>query len=339
MEQTLVIIPTYNERETLPRLIEAVLSRPGFDLLVVDDGSPDGTGQFVSELMTTEKRLFLIERRGKQGLGTAYVQGFKWGLGRGYSFFVEMDADGSHDPAALPGMVRKAAKGCGLVIGSRYLHGTISVVGWDFYRLLLSKSGNFYASRMLGLKLTDLTSGFRCYSRKAMERLDLDEIHSNGYGFQIEMAFRVAAAGLPIGELPIIFYERESGASKMSGAIIREAAALPWRLRLGRLRHYAEDARRGRIGFHLRTIIGLLTVLTALGGGAVMAGWLLTEGDIIEFIHQAKLGLPDWAWVTLKISLSVLASAAFVGLLIALAIGLFSGGSLMSEPSDRRDNE
>ncbi len=234
MNTVLVITPTYNEKVNAARIVDSVVRQPGFDILVVDDASPDGTASVIREMMHDE-RIALIERSGKLGLGTAYVQGFKWGLEKGYDYFVEMDADGSHDPGMLPRFIEEIKKGYDLVIGSRYRDGAISVVGWDFRRLLLSKFGNVYASSILGLGLSDLTSGFRCYSRQALESVDLDGIRSNGYSFQIEMAYVVAAAGLKISELPIIFYERASGSSKMSKKIVREAVLIPWKLRLRRI--------------------------------------------------------------------------------------------------------
>ena len=231
MNRCIVIIPTYNERDTLPFIIDSVLKHDCFDILVVDDNSPDETAEVVRGIMSHEKRVFLITRSGKLGLGTAYIEGFKWALGRGYDYFVEMDADRSHDPDTLPAFLEEMAKGRDMVIGSRYLDGKINVVGWDFRRLLLSKLGNLYAAMLLGLNLTDLTSGFRCYSRAALESIDLDNIWSNGYAFQIEMAYRVSKAGLCVGEIPIIFYERTSGISKMSKGIVLEAMAFPWRAR------------------------------------------------------------------------------------------------------------
>jgi len=296
MKKALVIIPTYNERETLPLAIDSVLKQDGFDVLVIDDGSPDGTAGVVRKTMEKEKRLFLLERPGKLGLGTAYIAGFKWGLERGYDYFVEMDADGSHDPEALPNFIREMEKDLDLVIGSRYLNKTISVIGWDFKRLLLSKFGNYYASWILGLRLTDLTSGFRCYSRSALTALDLDKVHSNGYAFQIEMAYRVSMAGYRIGEISIIFYERAFGSSKMSKKIIREAIILPWRLRLGRILDDVRNKRTGDVKYHIRTIVGFLTVITGIVGSLRLGWWLSTEGDIVEIIHRAKMGLPDWGW-------------------------------------------
>ncbi|MDA8239832.1 MAG: polyprenol monophosphomannose synthase [Nitrospiraceae bacterium] len=235
MSNYLVVIPTVNEFHSLPKVIESVLKHNGFHVLVVDDASTDGTPQVVREKMSQDHRVSLIERPSKLGLGTAYVAGFKWGLQRGFRYFIEMDADGSHNADALPWFIKEIEKGYDLVIGSRYMEGTISVVGWGFRRLLLSKFGNLYASLMLGLRLNDLTSGFRCYSRQALQDIDLDRVHSNGYAFQIEMAYRVDAAGFKVHEMPIIFYERNYGSSKMSKGIVREAAILPWRLRIERL--------------------------------------------------------------------------------------------------------
>jgi dolichol-phosphate mannosyltransferase len=232
MEKVLVVMPTYSEKAGIASIIKSVLKHLGFEILIVDDASPDGTAQVVKEVMKSQSRVWLIERSGKLGLGTAYIEGFRWGLERGYDYFIEMDADGSHNPDALPWFIEEIKKGYELMIGSRYMDGKISVVGWDFRRLLLSKFGNFYASRILGLRLSDLTSGFRCYGKRALLAVDLEGIRSNGYSFQIEMAYAVSAAGCRVGEMPIIFYERTSGSSKMSKAIVREAIFLPWRLRL-----------------------------------------------------------------------------------------------------------
>jgi dolichol-phosphate mannosyltransferase len=305
MNSALVIIPTYNEIDTLPVVIESVLKYEGFDVLVVDDGSPDGTAQIVKDLMAANSRISLIERSGKLGLGTAYVTGFKWGLEKGYDYFIEMDADGSHDPAELSSFIDEIKRGCGLVIGSRYLNGLIS--GGGISDVSCPKFGNYYASRTLGLKLTDLTSGFRCYSRKALESIDLEKVHSNGYAFQIEMAYRVSAAGHRLGEMSIIFSERASGASKMSKKIVREAVMLPWRLRLGRLFASGQGMVRDS-SYQVRTAAGLLLIAAGLAGGVCLGWWLSTEGDIVEIIHRAKMGLPDWAGMVMKVGLS--ASAA-----------------------------
>ncbi len=238
MNKALVIIPTYNEKTSLPTIINDILKYAEFDILVVDDASPDGTAGVVKEIMAASNRVYLIERQGKYGLGTAYITGFKWGLERGYEYFIEMDADGSHNPDALPWFIVELGNTYDLMIGSRYIGGKISVVGWDFRRLLLSKFGNFYASRLLGLRLTDLTSGFRCYRRQALDVINLEKVHSNGYSFQIEMAYLVDAAGRKVGEMPITFYERSSGSSKMSKKIVREAVLLPWKLRLKKIKDY-----------------------------------------------------------------------------------------------------
>lgn len=326
MKKALVIIPTYNERETLPLVIASVLKHEGFHILVVDDGSPDGTAGIVRKTMERENRVFLLERAGKLGLGTAYVEGFKWGLERGYDYFIEMDADGSHDPEALPSFLREMEKGCGLVIGSRYLNKTISVIGWDFHRLMLSKFGNYYASWILGLRLTDMTSGFRCYSREALESIDFGRVHSNGYAFQIEMAYRVSAAGHRVGETSIIFYERASGSSKMSKKIIREAIILPWRLRLERLFGTGRLTAVSDIKYNFRTVIGFLSIITGIVGSLRLGWWLGTEGDIVEIIHRAKMGLPGWAWLAMKIGLSAVSAGLVVALLFAVAIAVFAVG-------------
>jgi dolichol-phosphate mannosyltransferase len=327
MTKALVVIPTYNEKETIQYMISSVLEHEGFDLLIVDDGSPDGTAGIVSNMMAVEKRVFLIERSGKLGLGTAYVEGFKWGLERGYDYFIEMDADNSHDPDALPLFIEKVEEGFGLVIGSRYLNRSISVVGWDFKRLMMSKFGNFYASSILGLPMTDLTSGYRCYSRDALKTIDLDNLHSNGYAFQIEMAYRVASAGLRVVEIPIIFRERESGESKMSKQIAREAAVLPWKLRCGRLLNPLQQGMIMDVPYQMRTVAGLLIIIAGLVGGLMSGWWLGTEGDIIEIIHQAKISLPGWAWLVMKIGLSAGSAMVLIALLFAAAIAVFAAGS------------
>lgn len=230
----LVILPTYNEAKNVEKLIPRILEK-NVHILFVDDNSSDGTVEKIQEWMKINDRVNLIQRPAKLGLGTAYVAGFKWALERDFEYIFEMDADLSHDPAEIPKFIEKCEDGYDLVIGSRYTRGTISVVGWDFRRLLLSKFANKYATTILGLKfLTDVTSGYRCYHRRVLESIDLDSIRSNGYAFQIEMVYRVYQKGFRIGEIPIIFYERNSGSSKMSKKIIREAALMVWRLRLGR---------------------------------------------------------------------------------------------------------
>ncbi len=237
--KALVILPTYNEAETLPKVLSKISAYDWLDTLIVDDNSSDGTAKVVEDLQGNQGRFHIIRRPMKLGLGSAYVTGFKWGLERGYDYFFEMDADLSHNPNALPWFIKEMENGgYDLMIGSRYTNGTISVVGWDFRRLLLSKFGNLYASKILGLKLTDLTSGFRCYMRQALKAIDLDRIYSNGYAFQIEMAYLVTRASFKVGEMPITFYERNSGSSKMSKKIVREAVILPWRLRMREIRDF-----------------------------------------------------------------------------------------------------
>jgi len=231
----LVVIPTYNERETLPVVIIKILEREAFDVLVVDDSSTDGTTELARHWAEQDGRVHVLQRPAKLGLGTAYIAGFKWGLERDYDCFMEMDADLSHDPGALPRFLEEMEAGADLVIGSRYLGGTISVVGWDFRRLLLSRFGNVYASTLLRTNLTDMTSGFRAFSRRALEAIGLDTVLSEGYAFQIEMAYRVWRRGLTVREVKIVFTERAHGSSKMSHKIIREAVLLPWRLKLGEL--------------------------------------------------------------------------------------------------------
>ncbi|MEN2994316.1 MAG: polyprenol monophosphomannose synthase [Thermodesulfovibrio sp.] len=231
---TLVILPTYNEAENIDKLIPQLLKQK-VDILFIDDASEDNTAQLIKQWMNNSNRVNLIERSSKLGLGTAYVKGFKWALNRDYQYIFEMDADLSHDPNDIPKFIKKLEEGYDLVIGSRYTCGTISVVGWDFKRLLLSKFANYYAKTILGLRfLTDLTSGYRCYLRRVLEAIELDSIKSNGYAFQIEMVYRTYKKGFKITEIPIIFYERNSGSSKMDKKIVKEAALLVWKLRFGK---------------------------------------------------------------------------------------------------------
>lgn len=233
MLKPLIILPTYKERDTLPIVLAKVFEQGDFfDVLIIDDNSPDGTAEVAETWMKLEKRVHLIRRPGKLGLGTAYVTGFNWGLERGYDCFIEMDSDLSHNPLELPRFFEEVEKGADLVIGSRYMDGKISVIGWDFRRLLLSKFGNIYASVLLGMQLSDLTSGYRAYSRRALEKINLKDVSSQGYAFQIEMAYLVWKGGLPVKELPIVFTERRTGVSKMNKQIFREAVWLPWRLQL-----------------------------------------------------------------------------------------------------------
>ncbi len=233
-EKALVVVPTYNESDSIDVLLDRLLGFEFLDILVVDDNSRDGTFEKVLDWSLKDRRVHFIRRMGKLGLGSAYVAGFKWGMGRDYTLFFEMDADLSHDPADIPRFIEKLKEGYDMVLGSRYTNGTISVIGWDFKRLLLSKFGNFYASTILNLReFTDLTGGYRCYRRRCLERIDLGSIKSNGYAFQIEMVYRAIKAGCRVGELPIIFHERQGGSSKMSRRIALEAAVMVWRMRIG----------------------------------------------------------------------------------------------------------
>ncbi len=230
-ERGLVVIPTYNEKDNIARLIDQVLGRDErLDVLVVDDGSPDGTGAIVDEIKASNPRVDIIHRDRKLGLGTAYLAGFKWALSRNYAFVFEMDADFSHDPAHLPQFL-EALSGADLVIGSRYRNGRVTVVNWPVGRLLLSYAANIYARVVTGLKLFDSTAGFKCFRREVLEALDLDAVRSSGYAFQIEMNFRAWKKGFRLVEIPIVFVDRTEGESKMSRRIVREAVWMVWRLR------------------------------------------------------------------------------------------------------------
>ena len=230
-ERALVIVPTYNERENLERLVERVLAQDArLELLVVDDGSPDGTGQIADALAAADARVHALHRPRKLGLGTAYLAGFRWALERGYDYVFEMDADFSHDPAHLPQFLR-AIESADLVLGSRYRNGKVTVVNWPIGRLLLSYFANVYARFVTGLPLFDATGGFKCFRRKVLEAIDLDAVRSNGYAFQIEMSFRAWRHGFRLVEIPIVFHDRTEGESKMSGSIVQEAVFMVWRLR------------------------------------------------------------------------------------------------------------
>ncbi|GAB2997011.1 polyprenol monophosphomannose synthase [Amycolatopsis acidiphila] len=222
IEPVLVVIPTYNERENLTPILRRLHeSLPSVHALVVDDGSPDGTGELADELAAEDKRVHVMHRSEKAGLGAAYIAGFRWGLERDYATIVEMDADGSHAPEDLPRML-DALEDADLVLGSRYVPGG-SVVNWPKRREILSRGANLYSRLALGGKITEYTSGFRAYRRAVLEKLELDEIASTGYCFQIDLAWRTLRAGFEVVEVPITFTEREIGESKMSGSIIREA--------------------------------------------------------------------------------------------------------------------
>jgi dolichol-phosphate mannosyltransferase len=228
----LIIIPTYNERDNLPRLIPLVLAQDErLDVLIIDDASPDGTGAVADQLAAETHRVHVIHRAAKLGLGTAYLAGFRWGLDRGYDWLFEMDADFSHDPTHLPQFIEALAS-YDLVLGSRYLEGRVTVVNWPITRLMLSYSANVYARRITGVPLWDATGGFKAFRRKVLETVDLDRVESEGYSFQIEMNLRTWKAGFRIGEIPIVFVDRTTGESKMSKKIIREAVWRVWRLRL-----------------------------------------------------------------------------------------------------------
>jgi dolichol-phosphate mannosyltransferase len=230
-ERALVIVPTYNERENITRLIGSVLEQdPRLDVLVVDDGSPDGTGEIVDSVSQHEPRVHILKRPRKMGLGTAYIAGFRWALDAGYDMVFEMDADFSHDPAHLPQFLR-AVEDADLVLGSRYRNGKVTVVNWPIRRLLLSYFANVYARVVTGLPVWDATGGFKCFRRRVLESIDFAEVRSNGYAFQIEMSFRAWKKRFRIVEIPIVFVDRTEGHSKMSRAIVREAIWMVWRLR------------------------------------------------------------------------------------------------------------
>ncbi|MCU1278431.1 MAG: Dolichyl-phosphate beta-D-mannosyltransferase [bacterium] len=232
MERTLVIVPTYNERDNLPEIVAAVHQHlPDADLLVVDDNSPDGTGAVADEIAARDAQVHVLHRAGKQGLGTAYVAGFKWALARDYQLLFEMDCDFSHDPKYLPIMRERARAGADLVLGSRYVVGG-GTVNWGPMRKLISRGGSFYARTILGIDVRDVTGGFKCFRRATLEALDLDTVSAQGYGFQIEMTYRTIKHGLRVEEVPIIFVDRRVGQSKMSKKIFLEAFTLVWKLRL-----------------------------------------------------------------------------------------------------------
>ncbi len=230
MKHSLVIIPTYNEADNVSKIIPEVLAQDeGFNVLIVDDNSPDGTAKLVKEMQKSSPRVHLIERPSKQGLGTAYVAGFKYALSHGFDFVFEMDADFSHDPQSLLKLLAKAEE-CDLVIGSRYISG-VNVINWPMSRLILSYSANLYTRLVTGLPVRDATAGFKCYRRAVLESLDLDSITSNGYSFQIETNFMAWKKGFRVCEVPIVFTDRREGISKMSKHIVYEAAWMVWKLK------------------------------------------------------------------------------------------------------------
>jgi len=227
--KALVIIPTYNEIDNIGGLIGEIGKHlKNASVLVVDDNSPDGTGDLVEKIMAENGRVHLIRRAGKMGLGTAYLAGFKYALERDFEFIFEMDADFSHDPSYLPGLLA-AAQDASLALGSRYIDGG-GVENWSFLRKMISRGGSLYARLILGLPYHDLTGGFKCFRREALEAIDLDAVHSEGYSFQIEMTYRVHKKGMRIVETPIIFYERAEGKSKMSNKIFFEAIYRVWQI-------------------------------------------------------------------------------------------------------------
>jgi dolichol-phosphate mannosyltransferase len=226
----LVIVPTYNERDNIDPLLEKVLSLPeGFDILIVDDNSPDGTADAVKAWQAKSDRVHLLQRPGKMGLGSAYRDGFKFALAQGAEYIFEMDADFSHDPGVL-GDFLKNMQDADIVLGSRYLHG-VTVVNWPLSRLILSYSANAYTRIITGLPLADATGGFKCFRRRALEGISLEKVKSEGYSFQIEISYRCWRRGFRIKEIPIVFTDRQVGVSKMSRRIIWEAAGMVWRLR------------------------------------------------------------------------------------------------------------
>jgi dolichol-phosphate mannosyltransferase len=235
-ERALVIVPTYNERENIRRLIDTVLVQDArIEMLIVDDGSPDGTGALVDEIVATNGRVHVLHRPRKLGLGTAYIAGFRWALERDYAYVMEMDADFSHDPIHLPQFLQ-AVEGADLVLGSRYQQGRVTVVNWPIGRLILSYCANIYARAVTGLPVWDATGGFKCFRRSVLEAIDLSKVRSNGYAFQIEMSYRAWKRNFRIAEIPIVFVDRTEGTSKMSQTIVREAVWMVWRLRWWALR-------------------------------------------------------------------------------------------------------
>ena len=237
--KTLIVTPTFNERENLPRFVASVRAvAPEADVMVVDDASPDGTGEVADELAAKDDRVHVLHRPGKLGLGTAYVDAFRWGLQHGFERFFEMDADLSHDPKYLPEFFRALDEGADVVIGSRNVPGG-GVEGWGLGRHVLSKGGSLYSRGILGLAVRDLTSGYKAFTRRALEAIDLGRVRSNGYSFQIEMTYRAHLQGMKVVEVPIVFVDRRAGYSKMNRRIFAEAIAVVWKLRV--------DAARGRL--------------------------------------------------------------------------------------------
>jgi len=230
--KSLVIIPTYNEKDNIAKLVPDVLQQnENIDILIVDDNSPDGTGKVADKLALDNPRVSVMHRPGKMGLGTAYIQGFNYALGKNYDYIFSMDADFSHDPKYLPDFLEKIKDG-DLVTGSRYIHG-ISVVNWGLKRLFMSKMAGVYVRFVTGLPCTDPTSGFMCYKREVLQKIPLDKISSNGYAFLFEMKYRAFRLGFNLSEVPIVFVDRSFGESKLGKDTIREALFMVWKLKLG----------------------------------------------------------------------------------------------------------
>ncbi len=233
-ERALVCIPTYDEASNLPEIVPQVISQdPRLEVLVIDDNSPDGTGRIADDLARAEPRVHVLHRPAKQGLGKAYLAGFRWAIERGYDYIFEMDADFSHEPARLKAFLAAIAD-ADLVLGSRYLNGRVTVVNWPIRRLLLSYFANLYARWVTGLHVWDLTGGFKCFRRTVLETVDLAQVESNGYAFQIEMSVRAWRRGFRLVEIPIVFVDRTEGQSKMNRSIVHEAIWMVPRLRLMR---------------------------------------------------------------------------------------------------------
>ena len=233
MSQPLIVIPTYNELENLQLLVPLIFEQlPQAHILVVDDNSPDGTGQLADELASTDERVFCLHRTQKEGLGRAYLAGFEWALARSYTHIFEMDADHSHEPSRLPALLA-ATDSADVALGSRWVKGG-GTIGWPLKRRLLSRGGSFYARTVLGVDVRDLTGGFKCFRREALLALELESVQTVGYGFQIELTWRAIQAGLKVVEVPICFKDRELGQSKMTVDIFSEALSLVWKLRLAR---------------------------------------------------------------------------------------------------------
>jgi dolichol-phosphate mannosyltransferase len=233
MSRTLLLIPTYNERDNLAQLSAQIHdSLPAADILVIDDNSPDGTGQLADELAAKHPYVQVLHRAGKLGLGSAYIAGFRHALAAGYDYVFEMDADFSHDPCYLPSMLGAAMDGADVVIGSRRVPGG-GTENWGLARQLISAGGSLYARTILGLPIRDLTAGFKCFRRHVLSAIELSAVRSNGYSFQIEMTYRAIQKGFKVVEVPIVFVDRRAGQSKMSRQIFIEAMGMVWRLRLG----------------------------------------------------------------------------------------------------------